>query len=447
MSFAKDSYWMKSGIYSILQRFLALLFGFGGFMILVRILPKEHFGTLALFTTVTALIEVARNGLVQNAQIKYSASAKDEELPVILNSAFTLNAIITLFSIILLVTFAYPLSVLWSSPKIMWMFFIYTSTTFTLIFFSQFNFIQQAKLDFKGIFYSTLIRQGSYFLIICLYYFSGISLSLEMLVAYQTVGAILGAITGYAYVKNYYKPAILFNWEWIKKLFNYGKFVFGTNISAMIFSSVDQMMLGAMLNPAQVAIYNTASRMNNFVDIPIASVASIVFPKSAQRVEEAGTDAVVYLYERSVGLLLAILIPTLLGVILLAKPIILIIAGQQYLGAVPIMQLLMSVAVFQPFLRQFGTALDSLGKPKINFNMLVIISLLNAGANYISISLFGTIGAAIGTAFALMVFFISTQIILKKEINAKTHHTFIYMWDFYKKGFSMVISKIKGAGK
>lgn len=447
MSFAKDSYWMKSGIYTLLQRFSALVFGFGGFLILVRMLPKEHFGTLALFTTVTALIEVARNGLVQNAQIKYAASAKDEELPVILNSAFTLNVIITISSVILLLILAYPLSLLWNSPKIMLMFFIYTTTTITLIFFSQFNFIQQAKLDFKGIFYGTFVRQGSYFLIICLYFIIGLQISLEMLVVYQTLGAILGALTGYTFVKKYYKPALLFNWEWIRKLFNYGKFVFGTNISAMIFSSIDQMILGAMLSPVEVAVYNTATRMNNFVDIPVASVASIVFPKSAQRVEESGTEAVVYLYERSVGLLLAILVPTIIIAIIFAKTIIIIIAGEQYLSAVPVMQILMAGALFQPFLRQFGTALDSLGKPKINFRMLIIISVLNAVANYIGISILGTIGAAIGTAFALLAFFISSQLILKKEINAKTHHTLIYMWDFYKKGFSAVKKKIKGAVK
>ncbi len=444
MSFAKDSYWMKSGIYTLLQRFSALIFGLGGFMMLVRILPKDQFGTLALFTTVIALVEVARNGLVQNAQIKFAASAKEEELPVILNSAFTLNVIITLASIIILIALAYPLSLIWSSPKIATMFYISTVMNFGLIFFTQFNFIQQAKMDFRGIFFSSFIRQGSYFIIICIYFLAGAALSLEMLVIYQTLGVILGALIGYTYVKGYYKPALLFHWEWVKKLFNYGKFVFGTNISAMIFSSVDQMILGAMLMPVQVAIYNTANRMNNIVDIPVASVASIVFPKSAQRVEESGIDSVVYLYERSVGLLLAILFPIVIGFIVLAKPVVSIIAGEQYLAAVPIMQLLMASAIVRPFVRQFGTALDSIGKPKINFRMLIIISAVNIAANYLCIFYFGTIGAAIGTSAALLVFFISTQIILKREINAKTLHTFVYMWDFYKKAFSLVINKIKG---
>lgn len=447
MSFAKDSYWMKSGLYTLLQRVSALLFGLGGFMILVRILPKDQFGTLALFTTVIALVEVARNGLVQNAQIKFAASAKEEELPIILNSSFTLNFFVTILSIVILIGLAYPLSLLWSSPKIEMMFYLSTATNLILIFFSQFTFIQQAKMDFKGIFYSNFVRQGSYFVVICIYFFSGMIISLEMLVIYQAIGAVLGTIIGYGYVRGYYKPRLLFHWEWIKKLFNYGKFVFGTNISAMIFSSIDQVILGAMLMPVQVAVYNTATRMNNFVDIPVASVASIVFPKSAQRVEESGSDAVVYLYERSVGLLLAILVPPVIAVILLAKPIIMIIAGEQYLAAVPILQVLMVVALFRPFIRQFGTALDSLGKPKINFRMLIIISVVNVIANYSCITLFGTIGAAVGTASALLVFFVSTQVILKKEINAKTHHTFIYMWDFYKKALTTVTNKLKGPAR
>ena len=53
------------------QRVTSLITGFGGFYILVRILSKDDLGAWALFISVTALIEVARGGLIQTAQIKY----------------------------------------------------------------------------------------------------------------------------------------------------------------------------------------------------------------------------------------------------------------------------------------------------------------------------------------------------------------------------------------
>ena len=52
-------------MYAIADRFVALLFGFGSIYLLLRLLSKEDFGEWALFITVTALVEVARNGLIR----------------------------------------------------------------------------------------------------------------------------------------------------------------------------------------------------------------------------------------------------------------------------------------------------------------------------------------------------------------------------------------------
>jgi lipopolysaccharide exporter len=74
----------------------------------------------------------------------------------------------------------------------------------------------------------------------------------------------------------------------VKKLFHYGKYVFGTNISSMIYTSIDQMMLGYLMPVSAVAIFNTANRVTNFVEVPLSSVAAIVFPQSAKRIETHG---------------------------------------------------------------------------------------------------------------------------------------------------------------
>jgi|GEM_PF-4656230 len=97
MAFSKNSYWMKSGVYTILQRVTNLFTGFGSFFILVRTFDKDEMGAYALFLTVSSLIEVSKNGLIQNAQIKYSASASEEEYPKILSASFTLNVLIAVF--------------------------------------------------------------------------------------------------------------------------------------------------------------------------------------------------------------------------------------------------------------------------------------------------------------------------------------------------------------
>lgn len=441
--FAKDSYWMKSGIYTMGQRVTSLITGFGSFYILVRILSKDDLGAWALFVSVTALIEVARGGLIQNAQIKFCASATPEEYPKIITASLTLNVLVTLLSIIILSALAHFLSSIWSSPQLENMFYLYAITTFILILYYQYNFIQQANLDFKGIFYSNLIRQGVFFIFVLWAWMANHTIHLYELVWMMSLGAFLGTILSYFFVKNYWKITKKLEWDWVKKLFHFGKYVFGTNISSMIYTSIDQMMLGFLMPVSSVAVFNTANRVTNFVEVPLSSVAAIVFPQSAKRIETEGKDAVKYLYERSVGLLIAMILPVVIVCLIFSDWIIVIIAGKQYLEAAPILKVIILATLIQPYVRQFGTTMDSIGKPKTNFHLLVIIAILNIATNYFFISTFGLIGAAFGTFTALMVFLVISQIILNKELGVKFHHTFIYMWRFYCDAFNIGIRFLK----
>lgn len=56
--------WFRAGFFTLADRFAGLVLAFGSLYCLLRLLSKEDFGTWALFLTVAAFIEVARNGLI-----------------------------------------------------------------------------------------------------------------------------------------------------------------------------------------------------------------------------------------------------------------------------------------------------------------------------------------------------------------------------------------------
>ena len=97
LKFTKDSYWLKSGIFSLLQNFSNLIFGFGGFYLLVRVLDKDQMGTWVLFTIVTSMLEVARIGFIKYGFIKLRAEAKPEDHGKLLTASLTLNVILHLW--------------------------------------------------------------------------------------------------------------------------------------------------------------------------------------------------------------------------------------------------------------------------------------------------------------------------------------------------------------
>ncbi|MEM1122078.1 MAG: polysaccharide biosynthesis C-terminal domain-containing protein, partial [Bacteroidota bacterium] len=92
---------------------------------------------------------------------------------------------------------------------------------------------------------------------------------------------------------------------------------------------------------------------------------------------------------------------------------------------------------------QMGTALESIGKPNINFYCTVAGFILNIVSNYIFISWLGMMGAAYGTLLTYFLTFIITQIILYKMLKVNTLNAFKNIWLFYKKGFTFGLNKFK----
>jgi O-antigen/teichoic acid export membrane protein len=438
-----DSYWLRSGIYSLLNGMSGLVLGFGGFLMLIRLLSKTDFGIWALFITVTAIIEVARNGFIQNAQVKFLAGAKEEDSPSIITASFVLNAALTLCSMLFLLVCAPLFAKLWHAAELIGMFVLYTVTTFFLTGFSQFSFVMQAKGDFRSIFFSNSLRQGIFFCAVLFSFMNHAVLHLYDLALWQLIAAVLATIGSYFLVRKQFRLHFPVDGARLKQLFHYGKFVFGTNISSMLYASVDQMLLGALMTSADVAVYNAANRMTNIIDVPVNAVASIVFPKSAARSEAQGDTAIIYLFERAVGLLLAMILPIVLLSIIFSKVIILLLAGTDYSSAVPVLQVLMAATLLQPFNRQFGVAMDSSGRPRLNFYLLLGVMLYNCLAIWLGIELFRTsspaLGAALGAASAILLFAISAFMIMKRIYRVKLRHVGTYCLQFYRDGVAMLL--------
>src|SRR5262245_30037611 len=99
-----------------MERGSFMLFSFGSVYFLLRMLDKTDWGIWALFGSVTATVEVARNGLIQNALVKHLASSPKEDHGNITTASFVLNLILTSFSVLFLIGFSGWLSRTWSAP-------------------------------------------------------------------------------------------------------------------------------------------------------------------------------------------------------------------------------------------------------------------------------------------------------------------------------------------
>ena len=240
MSFAKDSYWMKSGVYTLLNKITDFLAGFGTFLILVRILPKEDLGIWVLYVTVGNLLDFTRYAFVQNAFVKYSVTASGEEYKKILKASYLLNLATTLISVGLLLSFGGLLSKIWNADSLQYLLYFYAILMILFMPLTQAIVVMQSKFDFKSIFYTQFLSNGGFFVSVLFVWIYSYNVTLYHLAGIQIVFAMLAAILSYLLVKKHFKLSANIDWEWVKKLFHFSKYVFGTTITSTVANSMDK---------------------------------------------------------------------------------------------------------------------------------------------------------------------------------------------------------------
>lgn len=414
-------YWLSAGIYTFLQRISEFLFGFFGFYFLVRIISKEDFGIWVLYITIISVVDMTRNGFIQNGLIKYLVNTSKENSLPIQTAALFLNICITIFCTLILIGLTPWLSNIWNIPNLSNMLLIFYLSLLFFIPLTQISVILQARMDFKKLFWIQFIRVGLFFVFIFYIWFTHTPCTLILLAEIQTFIVIISALIAWISSRSYVQLSLQLNKEWITKLFHFGKYVLGTNLMSMLGNSLDKFVLGALLNPAQVAINNVAGRILNFIEVPVNTVATIVYPKSAESMEqspEKARESVCKLFEQSVGVTLGITIPFFIFMMLFAEPVIILIAGNEYLEAVPFLRIILFVALLRPYDRQSGITLDAIGKPHYNFIVVLINLIIILTSSFLFIKLFGLMGAAYAVLLALTISVIIKQILLAKLIGS-----------------------------
>lgn len=445
---SQKSYYVKSGLFSFFEKGSMFVFGFLGFALLARILTQVEMGIWVTFMTTAAMVEVGIVGLLQNAMVKYLSIAKEIDYGKIILATITLYLIVA-FSFAVLIFFSAPYLVDFLvnetdasyRPELASLFQLFCILLFALIPFYLFNFIQQANLSFAGIFWSNFARKGIFFSYVLVAYFAEWKLILGNLLKIQIIAAILGSTIAWYFGKKYFiVKEYKIDWEWVKELFRFGKFTFGTNLSTMLYKGIDKLMLARYTSAISVALYDAAIKITNLVDVPAMTVASVVFPQSAIQSDQNDPARIKALYEKSVGAILAIILPFILVVFLIPKITIWIVVGEQYLDAAPVLRLTILYGVFLPFAIQFGTILDSIGRPKINFAFTLVGVTLNVFLNYFFIKVLnlGIYGAAYGTLLTYGISFALYQMVLRRMFGVNALMAFSYIPGFYRQGWGIL---------
>jgi lipopolysaccharide exporter len=433
---------MAHGAFALMDRISIVFFGFINVFFMARMLPKADIGIWVLFTSVTAILEMVRVGFIRNPFITHYVSAEPEEKRTIMTASFILHCVLSTLISVILVVGAAPLANFWNASGLAQLFIIYAFNNIIFIPYHHFEYLQQSQLKFKGIFISNAVRLSILAIYIMVKFVLNNPPSLIELALVQVLATMVGCVVAYSFVRGTIFFARKIDGKLISDLFHYGKFTLGTNISSMFVKNTDTWMIGRMISTAGVAVYNPAVRISNLVEVPTLAIAGVFFPQVAQKLKEKGEAGVRDVYIKSVSLILALTLPMVVPLYIFAELAITIIFGPEYIESASILRVTLFYTLIIPFNRQFGTVMDGIKKPKLNFYLLVLVAVLNLVFNFYFLQMFGVIGSAFATLISYATVFVLNQILLYNMFRINTLNVFKGIIEWYKLGWNTFCRKV-----
>lgn len=428
-----------------MQRFSLFFFGAVSYIIMAHSFEPKTFAHWALFIVILSLIESSKNGLLRNPAIKFfSMPQYEKRRNEVESSSFILNLIFSVLVSAMLFILGKPLSGWLQSDALNELIPGGIVIILVGIFFSHFEMILQAKFKFAEIFKANFTRQFIFFTgVIILRLFPNYFL-LGNILLLQILGISVGTIMIYVYAGPYQEKHFRFNRGLFIHMMHFGKYTFGTNLFSQAGRSFDQTLTAVLLDPVTsklyVSYYNVVNRINNMMDVPSLAAADVSFPKNVETVKEEGLEKVRYFFERMAGSIIAIMIPLTLVILFLPKLVLLIIGGRDYFPAASILQLALIFGWVRPVSYQFGSVMDAIGKPQLNFKVNFVFFCISLVLHIVFISSIGGLGGAIAIAILYVLMFVTMMILLKKHIGVSPLGILQSTRKAYTQFFSMIRS-------
>lgn len=195
-----------------------------------------------------------------------------------------------------------------------------------------------------------------------------------------------------------------FDFKLMKEIVTFSLFLFMNLIIDQINWNVDKFLLGRFHGTVSVAIYGLASQLNLYYLSISTAISSVFIPRVHRLVAGSNSsENLTDLFTRigRVQFIVLSLIST--GLIFFGRPFIELWAGNNYLGSYPIVMLLI-IPVTVPLIQNIGIEIQyAKNMHKFRSCIYSFIALINVGMTIPLAKMYGGIGAAIGTAVALII--------------------------------------------
>lgn len=321
-------------------------------IILARLLNPTVYGTIALVTVFTSILQVFVDSGLGNALIqKKNADNLDFSTVFYFNMFVCILLYLIIYFISPLIANFYKIDGLVNIIRVLGLTFI----------ISGLKNVQQAYVSrnmmFKRFFFSTLAGTiGAAIIGITLAY---LGFGVWSLVIQHIFNLLIDTCVLWVTVK--WRPICAFSFNRLKKLYSFGWKLLVSSLIDNIYNNIRQLIIGKMYSADSLAQYNRGKQFPYLISINInSSIDSVLFP-ALSRVQE-NPYQIKMITRRSIKTSVFIMAPLMIGLAFLSKNIVVIILTEKWLPCVPFMQIFCITYMFQPIQTANQNAIKAMGR-------------------------------------------------------------------------------------
>lgn len=354
-------------------------------IILARLLDPTAYGTVALVTVITTILQVFVDGGFATALIqKKDADELDFSTVFYFNVASCLLLYIVVFFMAPAIANFYKMSELTNIIRVISL----------IIVISGLKNVQQAYISrnmlFKRFFFATLGGTiGAAVIGIVLAY---LGYGVWALVGQMLFNTFIDTLILWVTVK--WRPIRAFSIKRLKKLFSFGWKMLVANLIATINGQLRQLIIGKMYSSEDLAFYN---RGRQFPDLIVSnintSIDSVLFPALSN--EQDNSDRVREMTRRSIKVSTYIMAPLMMGLFACADTIVSLILTDKWLLSVPYLRVFCVIFLFYPIHTANLNAIKATGRSNVLLKLEIIKDAFSVFVLLITMR-FGTLTIAYG---------------------------------------------------
>lgn len=421
---------IKSGVFWSTLDFLSkTVLQFVLQIVLARVLFPEDFGLVGMAvvfsTIIRAFVEFGMGAaLIQLKEREFSDSY--------LYTAYWTGLVVNIILYLLIYIVVSPLiATFYDEPQLEQIFPVLSLG----IIINSFNMVQLVKLtrelDFRSLTIIGFISTAVATVISILMAYTGFGI--WSIVVHQPLVAFI-SLPLYLLI-NRWVPKLHWNKQEFKKIFSFGLYTSGTQITNSINSQLDFLLIGKLLSAQPLGLYSLAFQVTDLVKSKVVTIVTkVMYPVYAKIQDDK--ERVRSYYEDVIKFNFLIIAPIMSLMVIFAYDLVTFIFGDKWEASVPLVRILAIGSLIQVLASSNTSLIRGIGYPKLEF----MLQFFKAVFIFIPSIIIGVyLNGIIGASWAVVVNYSAAVIIAHIVLYRLIGYSLKNLWQAIRKTLFMLI--------